>query len=163
MSAYDVIKKSKDLYTAGSANVTGAFQFEKRPCAAGGFEWLVFAPNDPGRVQPSIDQDESRAVLVNQLQAGAYDHHLIESFTIGGQPFPVRNRNALLNPKTGNEDFAPVGVIHWWEKGYAPQTHFKCDLHFEHTGFEGIGDTLNEALRNLAYWVEYSLTSADNE
>lgn len=155
MSAYDVIKKSKDLYVAGSENISGAFQFEKKPSSAGGFEWRVFAPNDPCRVQHPIDKDESRALLVNKLQAGGYDHHMIESYTIGGQPFPVRNRNVLLDPKTGDEGLAPVGVIHWWEKGYEPQTHFKCDIHFEGVGFEGSGDTLNEALLNLAYWVEW--------
>jgi hypothetical protein len=163
MSSYDVIKKSKDLYTAGSESMTGAFQFEKQPSSAGGFEWRVFAPNDPRRVQHCIDHDESRALLINKLQAGGYDHHLIESFTVGGQPMPVRNRNVLLNPKTGNEGFAPIGVIHWWEKGYEPHTHFKCDLHFEDGGFEAGGDTLEEALRNLACTVEFSLTCADTE
>ncbi|MEG0870020.1 MAG: hypothetical protein RSD49_01595 [Hafnia sp.] len=152
MADYIIQKQSHTLYQAGREQLDGLFQLEQRR-VNNTFFWMVFLPNDPERLN-AIDKDESRALLVNKLQAGNYDHHLIDSLEILGKAFPVRNRSALWDNKSESEALAGDGVIHWWQKGIEPYLHFKCDMHLPFGDYEAGGATLPEALKAIAQIIE---------
>jgi len=52
--------------------------------------------------------------------------------------------------RTWPETEAKGDIIVWWQKGYQPDLYYKCEGESPR-GFlcEGIGDTVEEALRNL--------------
>lgn len=75
------------------------------------------------------------------------------SVTIDGEDYPVKSRNVLWDHEAQSERDAPLGVVHWWLKGYEGDETYKCDIHFPEGGsFEGTGPTLSEALANLVVW-----------
>lgn len=96
-----------------------------------------------------VDHDESKAHLINRLQAGAYDDYFITSFKVQDREYPVVSRSALYDAKTDQERLAPLNTVHWWAKGTDDAPYVKCDLHAEDFSLEAGGQTLMEALDSL--------------
>lgn len=72
-----------------------------------------------------------------------------ESLAKQGYKIKERNRERKALPKR----------IIWWRKGYPGSYHYKCEgLSPNGDVYEGVGDTLDEALRDLQVWM----TAGDN-
>lgn len=89
----------------------------------------------------------------------------IFSVTIGSVNYPVRSRNTLWDETSKSERDAPIGMVHWWLKGFDGEEQYKCDIHFAEGdssySIEGVGKTLHEALENLVVFAEITLGDTD--
>jgi len=70
--------------------------------------------------------------------------------------YPVVDRRQLYDHDAEREGPAPLGVVHWWEKGEGQHRWFKCDIHLGETSYEALGDTLAQALENLSEHIDWA-------
>jgi hypothetical protein len=143
MPTYDLKKISDTMFVATRADAAAVFNLTHR-IHHGLLQWVL---EFDGKFH--VDHDKSKTYLVNRLQAGAYDDHLITSVTIGDRQYPVVSRSELYDAKSDTERLAPLNTVHWWVKGTDDAPYFKCSLHTDEVSLETGGDTLMEALNSL--------------